>query len=134
MEQVVKQEKRSEQRINRGAADEPSARQRAYIQALASAAGLKMDVSTIVDRQKATRIIDSLKLLNARASGNVSDVRDKRVAFGNDRGERQRNKPTEATGSSSERRNAQSHSSAPDAYHKATSLEFTCRARGLWVG
>lgn len=82
MEQVVKQERRSEQRINRGAADEPSARQKAYIQALASAAGLKMDVSTIVDRQKATRIIDSLKLLNQRMNAEGFDTRDRRVAFG----------------------------------------------------
>lgn len=81
MEGIVKREGRSEQ-TNGGIADEPSARQKAYIQALARAAGLKIDMSTIQDRQKATRIIDSLKLLNARANGNVSDVRDKRVAFG----------------------------------------------------
>lgn len=41
-----------------------------------------MDMSTIQDKQKAARIIDSLKLLNARSNGNVSDVRDKRIAFG----------------------------------------------------
>ena len=82
MEQVVKQERRNEQRTSGGIADEPSARQKAYIQALARAAGLKMDVSTIGDKAKATRIIDSLKLLNKRMNGDAFDVRDRRVAFG----------------------------------------------------
>jgi len=82
MEQIVKQERRNEQKGNRGYVDEPSARQKAYIQALARTAGLKMDVSTIGDKAKAARIIDSLKLLSGRMNGNSSDVRDKRVAFG----------------------------------------------------
>lgn len=82
MEQVRKSERRSEQKVNGEAVEEPSARQKAYIQALARAAGLNMDIATIQDKQKATRIIDSLKLLNARTNGNVSDVRDRRIAFG----------------------------------------------------
>lgn len=83
MEQAIKQERETEQQRTGGNdAGEPSARQKAYIQALAKAAGLTVDVSTIGDRQKATRIIDSLKLLNRQTHGDGFDVRDRRIAFG----------------------------------------------------
>jgi len=62
----------------------PSERQKAYITALAAAAGLKMDASKIEDREKASRVIEHLKLLNGRMGGprQIGDERDRKVAFG----------------------------------------------------
>ena len=87
MEQAVVQTVRQERKEYKGtggevAKESASPKQKAYIAVLAKAAGMKIDVSTIDDKEKATRLIDGLKLLNARMNGNGFYVRDRRVAFG----------------------------------------------------
>ena len=63
---------------------EPSRLQRGYILTLAKSVGLKVDVSKIESKERASRAIDSLKLLNRRMNGTAfhDQERNRRAAFG----------------------------------------------------
>ena len=85
MEQVVVQQHRREGSKPDGeksAAEQPSEKQKQYILALARTAGLKVDMSSIADREKAARLIERLKLLVAKMTTEDGSMRDRRVAFG----------------------------------------------------
>lgn len=69
---------------------EATAKQKAYIRGLAAARGIRVDLTSIDTREKASRVIERLKGADAgqsngrvhkRAANNV-DVRDRKVAFG----------------------------------------------------
>jgi hypothetical protein len=62
----------------------PSDRQKTYILTLAKTVGLKVDVSTIRDRDSASRFIERLRLLSRQMHGSAPDyeARDRRIAFG----------------------------------------------------
>lgn len=71
-EQVEKEQTDSEwrkfhERGNGNGRQEPTAQQKSYLNFLAKAAGVEVDVSKLKDRNQASRLIDSLK--NARSSG-----------------------------------------------------------------
>jgi len=62
---------------------EPTGQQKSYLNFLAKAAGIKIDVSKIKDRNQASRLIDNLKKLRGSRNGNgLNELRDRRVAFG----------------------------------------------------
>lgn len=60
----------------------PSRKQLAYIEALSREAGVKVNLERIESSEQASRLIEALKQMSGRASGNGVDLRDKRVAFG----------------------------------------------------
>lgn len=62
----------------------PSEKQKTYIVSLAKTVGLKVDVSTIRDKESASRFIERLKQLSSQMNGNghAHELRDKRIAFG----------------------------------------------------
>lgn len=83
MEQIVLEKTRKSKFGNGNI--EPSDRQKSYIVDLARDVGMKIDITKIDNRQKASKLIDNLEGLkrkgNVKQNG-VSEVRDKRIAYG----------------------------------------------------
>lgn len=68
---------------NRKERQEPTGQQKSYLNFLAKAAGVEIDVSKIRDREEASRLIDNLKRSRRPGNGrNTNELRDKKVAFG----------------------------------------------------
>ena len=86
MEQVVKGVRKDagaqSANIGNGRKEPASWPQKKYIAILAKSAGLKVNLDSVEDKEKAAQLIDSLKLLNSRVNGNSIELRDKRIAFG----------------------------------------------------